>query len=355
MIDQDIRRAETLPGAFYRDESVFAVLRDRLLHRCWHYVHGDPDVWEHDNAIPVTILPGLLDEPLVLTRDQHGPVRAFGNVCTHRGNLLVEKPGRYTLLRCRYHGRCFGIDGICRTQPGFDQVDGFPGPSDDLTAVRLQEIGPALFACLEADTMFDRSFQDMLDVMSWFPFERLQYDASRSRDFQINAHWALYVDNYLEGYHVAFVHPGLRNALDATGYEYRLFATSSLQIGRAKAQEPEVFDLPQSSQFSGERIFAFYWWIFPNIMWNFYPWGVSLNVVEPISLGKTNIRFRTFVLDGMDPPDMRPIHQTELEDEAIVEQVQHGIASSFYKRGRYAPQHELAVHHFHVLLSRFLQ
>jgi choline monooxygenase len=194
--------------------------------------------------------------------------------------------------------------------------------------------------------------QPVLDRMSWFPFQDLKLIASK--EYLINAHWALYVDNYLEGYHVPFVHPDLNKALDPKGYEYHLFPGGALQIGRARGTETAVFAIPDHAEDAGERIYAYYWWLFPNMMWNIYPWGVSLNSVEPVNLTTTRVRFLTFLLKDSQAPDFESIHRTELEDEAIVEQVQKGINSSFYKAGRYAPEHESAVHHFHRQLARYL-
>ena len=87
------------------------------------------------------------------------------------------------------------------------------------------------------------------------------------------------------------------------------------------------------------------------MMFNFYPWGVSLNIVEPVNLNKTKIQFLTFVNKNEPTPDLSGIHQTELEDELIVEAVHRGMQSSFYNKGRYSPVHETAVHHFHNMIK----
>ena len=88
-------------------------------------------------------------------------------------------------------------------------------------------------------------------------------------------------------------------------------------------------------------------------MFNFYPWGLSLNIVEPISINKTRIRFETFVWkpELYDAIAQAGIHQTEMEDEEIVEAVQMGIQSRLYKKGRYSPKQEKAVHHFHRMIA----
>jgi len=86
----------------------------------------------------------------------------------------------------------------------------------------------------------------------------------------LEANWALYCDNYLEGFHVAYVHPALNNALDMKNYTYELFPYCNLQLGVASEGEP-CFDIPEGAQDYGKNIYAYYWHVFPNLMFNFYP------------------------------------------------------------------------------------
>jgi choline monooxygenase len=143
--------------------------------------------------------------------------------------------------------------------------------------------------------------------------------------------------------------------LDFSKYTTETFEYSNLQIGIAKEGEL-CFDLPPASLDYGQKIAAYYFWVFPNMMFNFYPWGLSLNIIEPLTPNKTRVKFYSFVLDeekvtvgagsGLDV--------VEMEDEEVVEAVQRGIQSRFYKYGRYAPNREQGTHHFHALLARFM-
>lgn len=95
------------------------------------------------------------------------------------------------------------------------------------------------------------------------------------------------------------------------------------------------------------KIYAYYYWLFPNLMFNFYPWGLSLNVVEPQGLQKTRIRFRTYLYkDATHQRSLNNLEATELEDEAVVESVQRGIQSRYYHSGRFSPAMEQGVHRF---------
>ena len=174
------------------------------------------------------------------------------------------------------------------------------------------------------------------------------HDPSRDRDYEVAAHWALYVENYLEGFHIPYVHPGLASTIDAASYATELFEYASLQQAHARDGEPA---------FEGTRLAALYWFVFPNLMLNFYPWGLSINLVLPQSPTRTRVHFRSYVGDASRCGDGAggALDRVEMEDEAIVESVQRGVRSRLYRGGRYAPTLERAVHHFHRLLCRFIE
>ena len=128
-----------------------------------------------------------------------------------------------------------------------------------------------------------------------------------------------------------------------------------MQIGFSK-NKGECFQFPKNHEDYGKKIAAFYYWIFPNVMLNIYPWGISLNVVCPIDMSKTKVLFRSYVLDSskLNNGASEDLNRVELEDEKIVENVQKGINSSFYSSGRFSAKREKGVHHFHCLISQFL-
>lgn len=171
----------------------------------------------------------------------------------------------------------------------------------------------------------------------------------------VHAHWALYCDNYLEGFHVPFVHEDLNKVLDYGSYKTEIYQYCNLQIGYTN-EATEVFDLPKNHIDYGKNVAAYYYWVFPNMMFNFYPWGLSINIVKPINLNKTEVSFLTYVYDDykLDKGAGSISDKVELEDEMIVENVQKGVRSSFYKAGRFLPKIEKGVHHFHCLLAKFL-
>lgn len=355
-IEADITRAHTLDKSFYLDPAVYAQARERLFARSWQWLGDLGDVSAPGSASPRDVLPGLLDEPLLLVRDDAGVLRCMSNVCTHRGNRLVQAPCRTSQLRCGYHSRRFGLDGRMQFMPGFEGACNFPSKADDLPVAPFGAFGGHGWASIAPLFPLQDLLAEMQTRLGWLPIESFRPEPSLSRDYSFDAHWALYVENYLEGLHIPFVHPGLSSTLDLFGYHYELGRGAVLQLARARDGEA-AFDLPASSPEHGQRIAAYYWWLFPNLMLNFYPWGLSLNLVQPLGPARTRVLFRSFVADDslLGSGAGGALHDVEMEDEAVVLGVQQGIRSRLYSAGRYSPQHEIGVHHFHRLVAEFMQ
>ncbi len=354
-IDPDIRQASTLPAWVYADPEMFEAMRERVFVPSWQFVGDTDQVKVPGQVHPFGLLDGLLNEPLLLARDRDDQLHCISNVCTHRGNLVMENAGVVSGLRCRYHGRRFTLDGRLQSMPEFETAAGFPTEADNLPRVPFGAWEKFLFASLAPSHPLEDLLVDVKARCGWLPIDDAVFDASRSRDYLVRANWALYCDNYLEGFHLPYVHAGLAGRLDYSSFRTELFALANLQVGVA-ADGEEAFDLPAGSPDNGQRIAAYYWWLFPNTMLNFYPWGISVNVVRPLAVDRTKVSFLTYVWDPsrLDRGAGAALDRVEREDEAVVEAVQKGIGSRLYERGRYSPTREQGVHHFHRLLAGVL-
>jgi len=353
-IHPDIHKAETPPSRFYTDPAVHMRQRELVFARSWQYARADLPK-EGAGVAPFTLLEGSLAEPLVLTRDESGQERILSNVCTHRGAIVAHKACKATSLSCGYHGRRFGLDGTFRSAPEFQGAEHFPTHRDDLPALQLERFGPLRFTALQQRYSLDEHVGDLGARLSHLPLLDLVHDASRDRSFEFGANWALYCDNFLEGLHIPFVHPTLNAAVEFEGYRTELLRHSSLQIALAKPGTP-AFTPPRSSPDHGQRIAGYYAWVFPNLMLNFYPWGMSLNLVEPRGVDRTRVRFETWISDraAFESSNAGDLDAIEFEDEEVVTDVQRGMRSRLFERGRYAPTREAAVHHFHRLMMSAL-
>ncbi len=353
-IDPDIKKAETLPASFYRSPEVFDALKEKVFVKSWQWIGDHTIIPFQEMVYPLTFLEGYLNEPLFLSKDKNNVLKCLSNVCTHRGNLVVQHPGKTKGLTCMYHGRRFELDGSFKMMPEFKEAENFPRPCDHLKSFPIQEWGPFLFTGLEP--AFDLS--NVIDIMhqriGFLPLHQFKAQPSLNRDYLVNSHWALYCDNYLEGFHIPFVHQDLNAVLDYGNYTTELFEHVNLQIGYSNDGE-EVFNLPEGHIDYGKKVAAYYFWVFPNMMFNFYPWGLSINLVNPLSRDKTKVKFITYVYDEskLNSGAGALLDKVEREDEFVVEGVHKGLQSRYYKSGRFSPTREKGVHHFHRLLADF--
>ena len=332
-VDPDIRRAKTLATEFYTDPNWFGSSKEEIFAPSWQFVGHRS---QFRGLTPISFMPEFLDEPLLISENA-GELKCLSNVCTHRGKVLVEQACEANLIRCGYHGRRFSLDGKFLSMPEFDGVENFPCDDDNLTELPLHNWKGFLFTSLGPHIDFHELANDAFARID-ASLDALNFTQSRS--FEVNAHWALYCENYLEGFHIPFVHQGLNAVVDYGTYTTETFRYSSLQTG---------YDA------NGE-LAARYLFVFPNLMFNFYPWGLSVNVVRPISPTKTTVEFLTYVSDEtlVEIGAGANLDKVELEDEAVVESVQRGIRSRFYSHGRYSPTRETGTHHFHRLIAEFM-
>ncbi|MEJ7624544.1 MAG: SRPBCC family protein [Pyrinomonadaceae bacterium] len=333
-IDPDIRRAKTLSAEFYTDQKYFELSKERIFARCWHFLGSDDRA---DDLQPFTLLPGFLDEPILITTTVDG-TRCLSNVCTHRGKILVEQACDANLIRCDYHGRRFSLDGRLLSMPEFEGVEDFPAESDNLFQLPVERRGGFRFTSPDPIAAF-ATFTGGTDL-EFDTIDAGNLHLRSSREYEVDAHWALYCENYLEGFHIPYVHQSLNAVVDYGSYSTEVFRYSSLQT---------AYDANAS-------IAARYLFIFPNLMFNFYPWGVSVNVVRPVRPDKSVVEFYTYVGDEtqVETGAGADLHLVEMEDEAVVESVQKGVRSRFYSQGRYSPMREQGTHHFHRLIAEFM-
>jgi choline monooxygenase len=354
-VDHNIADAKTIDTAFYLSKKYFEESKEKIFSSTWQFIGDLDQVKEKGWATPVNLLENFLNEPLVLSKDKDDKLYCLSNVCTHRGNLMVERPCKLNDIRCKYHGRRFGLNGKFLSMPEFKEVNNFPTETDNLYSLPLHIFGKWLFTSLNPIAPASEFFDSMFERVGWMPFDQFMFRPDLSNDYLLDANWALYCENYLEGFHIPFVHAGLNSVIDYGNYSVELHKYSNLQLGIGKEGEL-VFDLPKSSADYGKRVAGYYFWVFPNMMFNFYPWGLSINIVRPLSVNKTKVSFLSYVWDesklrlgaGAD------LHKVEMEDEEVVQNVQKGIRSRFYNYGRYSVTREQGTHHFHRLIAQFM-
>ncbi len=336
-----------MPSFCYTDPEIFSRIKSGFS-RNWHFAAHSSQI-ENFSSFPIRHTADLIGQPMLLTSDDK--TRCLSNVCTHRGMIINSGPCNKKNLLCPYHGRTFDLSGRILNMPEFKEVEGFPDSSDNLEEYPLFDWNGLIFTGMQPSGT--PGFIEGLErFVGWMPIEKFTYDQSRFREYEINANWALYVDNYLEGFHIPFVHKDLHASLDYDEYRTELFEGGVLQVGIANKGE-QSFDLPKSSPDYGQRIAAYYFWIYPGLMLNFYPWGLSVNIIVPIEADLTRIIYYGFIGDHsmLGKGAGAQLDKVEYEDQFVVESTQIGIRASSYDRGRYSPNKETGVHHFHRMIS----
>ena len=343
-VDPDIANATAPPPGLYTRADWYAHIFSRAWRSGWQWLV--PVVDESPPVVPVD----MSGEPMVFTRDETGTEHLLSNVCTHRGSLVVDEPCSVRHLRCPYHARTFDLSGRARNSPGFQDTD-FPTDRDHLPSAALAQFGPWRFGRVGAGPSFEAWTEGMTKRTGWFDWSCLVHRPSGHRVHNIDVNWALYVENYLEGLHIPFVHPTLNDVFAQGTYETELLPFGTLQTGLAR-DGAQAHHPPEGSPDHGLAVAAYYIWLFPGTMINLYPWGVSMNQVEPVGPTETNVHYRTWVVDdAARDPD---IDSVEAEDQAIVRRVQRGMRSTMYRGGRYSPTEERGTHHFHRMLANLL-
>jgi choline monooxygenase len=348
-----IELAETLDKKFYQSAEWFERSKEKLFANSWQFIGDTGMIAGEHNLYPFTLLSGFLNEPLLISKSENGELTCLSNVCTHRGNLLITEPCKNDKIRCRYHGRIFDCNGKFQSMPEFKEVKNFPSKSDSLPKAKLHQWMNLLFVSLTGKMKAKEVFAPLEKYLSFLNDYPMRFFSSLSRDYELEAHWALYCENYLEGFHIPFVHPGLNKIIDYGSYTTQTFRYCILQTGFAK-EDAIAFRLPESHPDYGKKVAAYYFFLFPNLMLNFYPWGLSVNIVRPLAPEKTVINYLTYIFDEKQAEQALMLDRVEMEDEEVVLRVQRGIHSRFYSHGRYSVTREQGVHHFHHLISSML-
>ena len=355
-MSQPLASAFTIPSRWYTDPEFLTVEKEKIFWRTWQAVGHVSKVTQPGSYLAVDIA----GEPCAIVRGNDGVLRAFSNVCRHRASTILDGEGCARSLRCPYHGWTYSLQGALLAAPEFEGVENWDRSDVHLPGMRVDEWGPFVF--VNVDSQAPPLNEVMAEIPGQVaalgcPVEQLHF--SYRRDYLIRCNWKVYIDNYLEGYHLPAAHPSLFRELDYSQYRVDTFRYYSSQYApirspRSGKDEPRRYD----AQNAGKR--ALYFWIFPNFMLNVYPDNISSNIILPVGHEQTLTIFEwfTYPRDGgsaeISPETVAFSDEIQQEDIRICEKVQKGLASRTYDRGRYSVKRENGVHHFHSLLEKFL-
>jgi choline monooxygenase len=343
--DARLAFARTLPSSYYFDPATLDDENRNIFARSWQLAGRAEQVREPGQFFTTTIA----NEPLLIVRGSDGELRALSNVCRHRAGPVAKGEGKRPVLQCGYHGWTYGLDGSLLQTPEMAGIECFDRADFSLPQFRAEIWNRLIFVNLDRESA---PLPDFLgDLVGRLVSRNYDgYQLAARKEWSLDCNWKVYVDNYLEGYHIPIVHPGLFRELDYPNYRTETRATYSIQ--HAPLKRPDRIRVNDPSEDVD------YFWIWPNLMLNVYPDNFSTNLIVPLGPTRTLTLFDWYFRDPDADGVRERIDETiafsdeiQLEDIDICEAVHRGLRSSTYDNGRYSPSRENGVHHFHGLYA----
>ena len=350
LIPQTAGHARSLAARFYVDASMAMIDRRKIFDRGWHLIAHTCQLQNAGDHV-VADLGGL---PVIAVRGADDEIRVMHNVCRHRAGPIAQCDGLGAkLLRCRYHGWTYALDGALKSAPEMQTAEDFHVEDIRLPQLRVRVWQGLVFAGSHDDASGFDALVEGIDARLGTTRGLEHYGHHQRVGYDVACNWKVYVDNYLEGYHLPHVHPALNRILDYRSYLTETSSWHSLQWS----------PLESSNTLYGDGD-ALYYWLWPNTMLNILPGRLQTNRVVPRGVDRCRVEFDFYyapMQSGMDDSgegrakreaDLQFSDEVQHEDLGICVDVQRGLASGSYEPGRLNPLRENAVHHFHELLRR---
>jgi choline monooxygenase len=337
---QPLEQAFALHASFYNEAAWLDVEQRDVFGRSWQLASHAGELQNSGDHVVCEIA----GKPILIVRQPDHTLQAFYNVCRHRAGPIARCNGKAARsLQCAYHGWNYALDGQLRSATEMQGAADFDTSAIRLSPVAVQEWQGLVFVSLSADApAFTDVFADIAARIVPIDLGAMRF--AKRDSYTIDCNWKVYVDNFLEGYHLPFVHPGLSKVLDYRIYETELFKWYSLQHSPLRNNDGIYGD--------GH---AFYYFVYPNIMLNITPGRLQTNRIIPVGHQRCIVEFDYYYTD--DPEVQARVaseqafsDEIQAEDIGICEHVQKGLASGAYEAGRLNPKRESGVWHFHNLL-----
>ncbi len=351
LVDERLEFAQTLPARWYTDAGILEQEQSKIFARTWQLAGRAEQVCAPGDYITTTIA----DEPLIVARGADKELRAFSNVCRHRAGPVAENCGNGKNFRCSYHGWTYSLDGHLIATPEFGGVECFAKEENTLPQFRVEEWNGLVFVNLDPNCL------SLVETLEDLPVRIAHRDLgvmtlAERKDWYVECNWKVYVDNYLEGYHIPIAHPSLNRELDYSQYRTETKRYYSIQHSPLKSETSTRLMRGRDP----DEAAAQYFWIFPNLMLNVYADNYSTNLILPLGANRTLTVFEWYFLQPERTETREAVRRTvefsdeiQIEDIGLCEAVQRGLRSRTYTTGRYSVKRENGVHHFHTLLAEF--
>jgi len=344
--------AHTMPREYYTSPDILAEEQERIFARHWNCIGRASQIKQPGDYI----VRSVAGESLIVLRDRDGDLRAFFNVCRHRGTQICrEASGQFSeTIQCPYHAWTYTTDGRLIGAPHMQEVEGFDKREFPLHAAGVAEFAGFLFASVsEQSQPFSTWFAPMMPRLMRFDLDRLE--VGHSVRYEVESNWKLVFQNYSECLHCPMIHPELSLKLP-----YQSGANDLIE-GPFLGGYMEIGAPHESATISGracgrlltplsedDRRRAFYYTLMPNLMLSIHPDYVNYYLVKPDGVGRTIVESEwMFSAENKNNPDFNPADAiafwdvTNRQDWDIVARSQKGIASRRYTPGPYSPRESM--------------
>ena len=348
------RAGWSLEQRFYTDPEIYAIELDRILTRNWIFVGHQSQLAENGDYLVANVA----NESAIVVRTVNGDIRAFANVCRHRGSIVcLEQRGNTRKFQCPYHGWMYDTEGkliAARNMPdGFDQV------SRGLHALPLEVVHGLIFICFCDDPPgMEPARRKLTEPLAMFDFQNMKVAAQKT--YPIAANWKLAVENYCEGYHLPFIHPGL-NSYSRLEDHYNIEAPGMFSGQGTTVYNPQLDpdgrrfqdfpDMPEKWDGAAEYVA-----LYPNALLGVHRDHVFAMILMPQDVARTEenvaIYYADATMTGAARADLRARNAAVWraifeEDIGVVEGMQQGRAGRAFDGGVFSPVMDGPTHCFH--------
>ncbi|MCP4766162.1 MAG: Rieske 2Fe-2S domain-containing protein [Gammaproteobacteria bacterium] len=353
--DEDALRSHSINTRCYLDSRFLQVEREQVFHRSWQFVCHEEKLREPKSYIAIDVQ----GQSVVAIRNKTGELRAFYNVCKHRGHELIFGEGKTKKLTCPYHAWTYNLDGALVVAPRSEHIENFNAGEICLEPVQVETFCHLVFVNLDPDAapLAEQTGDLANEIMSFAP-DLAQLTFSTRLTYNIKANWKSVVDNFLECYHCPVAHKGFSSMIDMDTYKVKTHGIYSSHMAKARTGDNSAYNI-EGASVNDHAV----WFLWPNITlmrypgrgnfmaWRFYPvsetetyevFDFFFETAEPNDSEKEALAFIDDVL--------------QIEDINLVESVQRGMSTPAFNSGRYmvdpagSGMSEHAVHHFHGLV-----
>ena len=367
-VRREYRGASLLPGRTYHDPVIFDWERMHVLRRDWVMVAREEEVAEPGSYLLVE----LDDDPLIVVRGRDGVLRAFHNVCRHRGTAVAEEPcGKVVRFQCPYHAWIYDLDGSLVRAKHTDDLDDFAFEDYGLAAVSVDTWQGFVFLNLDpAAAALRDQLGDLVEHWSRFDFSTLR--RAKRIEYDVHANWKFIAENYSECYHCPGVHPQLNQLTPYDlggdfdpdgawqgGWMELVDSAETMSLDETdRAGHGSAHGRPSMNGITprDERC-VYYYLVWPTTFLSIHPDYLLVHRLVPVAPDRTTVicdwlfEAETMAAPGFDPSDAVAFWDlTNGQDWHVCELQQRGTRSSSWVAGRYSNQ-EASVHAFDQMVA----